>query len=257
LSQEANKKCGTCRVCFATRQLHKKDVTVHNHGPRHKPCSGSHQLPLSDSVQIRQSTSATAAAGSASPEDTTRAPQPPPVSASSATAIGHPLCNNSSLLKRIPKGARPAAANLLLKLIRDVLQHPLLTSSWSKLLGFSSACLAKPSRGGKSRNLTTQIVKQIFQYEHGVVESPSKLPGFRPTRCTKPAKAYDETIARTASVKLEDGDVKGAVRLLCSNDRLAVPDESTFDELRRLHPAAPPDRRPVPTAITPSLQVSP
>ena len=236
-----------------------KDGTVHKHGPRNKPCSGSHQPPLSDSVQIRQSTSATAtaAAGSASPEDTTRAPQLSPVSASSATAIGHPLCNNSSLLKRIPKGARPAAANLLLKLNRDVLQHPLLTSSWSKLLGFSSACLAKPSRGGKSRNLTTQIVKQIFQYEHGVVESPSELPGFRPTRCTKPAKAYDEIIARTASVKLEDGDFKGAVRLLCSNDRLAVPDESTFDELRRLHPAAPPDRRPVPTAITPSLQVSP
>ena len=171
LSQEANKKCGTCRVCFATRQLHMKDGTVHKHGPRNKPCSGSHQPPLSDSVQIRQSTSATAtaAAGSASPEDTTRAPQLSPVSASSATAIGHPLCNNSSLLKRIPKGARPAAANLLLKLIRDVLQHPLLTSSWSKLLGFSSACLAKPSRGGKSRNLTTQTVKQIFQYEHGVV----------------------------------------------------------------------------------------
>ena len=46
-----------------------------------------------------------------------------------------------------------------------------------------------------------------------------------------------------ASVKLEDGDVKGAVRLLCSDDRLAVSDESTFDELRRLHPATPPDRR--------------
>jgi len=25
LSQDANKKCGTCRVCFATRQLHLKD----------------------------------------------------------------------------------------------------------------------------------------------------------------------------------------------------------------------------------------
>jgi len=41
LSQDANKKCGTCRVCFATRQLHMKDGTVHNHGPRGKLCSGS------------------------------------------------------------------------------------------------------------------------------------------------------------------------------------------------------------------------
>ena len=51
LSQEANKKYETCRVCFATRQQHMKDGTVHNHGPRNKPCSGSHQPPLSDSVQ--------------------------------------------------------------------------------------------------------------------------------------------------------------------------------------------------------------
>ena len=49
----------------------------------------------------------------------------------------------------------------------------------------------------------------------------------------------------------------GAVRLLSSHDRLAVPDEPTFDELRRLLPATPPDRRPVPTVVTPSLQVSP
>jgi len=99
LSQEANKKCGTCRVCFATRQLHMKDGTVHNHGPWNQPCSGSHQPPLSDSVQIRQSTSATAAAGSASPEDTTRAPQLPPVSESSVTAVDLSLRNNSSLQK--------------------------------------------------------------------------------------------------------------------------------------------------------------
>jgi len=46
-----------------------------------------------------------------------------------------------------------------------------------------------------------------------------------------------------AYVKLEDGDVKGAVRLLCSDDRLASPDETIFDELRRLHPAALSDRR--------------
>lgn len=68
---------------------------------------------------------------------------------------------------------------------------------------------------------------------------------------------HDEAIARLASVKLEDGDVKGAVRLLCSDDRLAFPDESTFDDLRRLHPTAPPDRRPAPTTNTPPLQVSP
>ena len=171
---------------------------------------------VADSVQLRQSTSTTAATASTSPADTTPARQLPPVPVSIATAVHHPRCNNSIILKRIPKGARPAAAKLLLKLIRDVLQLPTSTSSWSKLLGFSSACLAKPSRGGKSRNLTTQIVKQIFHYDQGVVDLSSELLGFRPPHRTRPTKtkSYDETVAKMASVKLEDGDVKGAVCLL-------------------------------------------
>jgi len=63
LSEEANKKCGTCRVCFATRQLHNKDGTIHKHGPTDSPCSGSHQPPQPESIRSvniqshRQSTS--------------------------------------------------------------------------------------------------------------------------------------------------------------------------------------------------------
>jgi len=77
------------------------------------------------------------------------------------------------ILKRIPKGARPAAANLLQKLINDVLRHssssssPLSLSSRSRLLGYSTSCLVKPARGGKSRNLTTSVVNQLRQYELG------------------------------------------------------------------------------------------
>ena len=37
-----------------------------------------------------------------------------------------------------------------------------------------------------------------------------------------------------ASVKLENDDVRGAVRLLFSDDRLVIPDESTFNKLRCL-----------------------
>jgi hypothetical protein len=98
------------------------------------------------------------------------------------------------------------------------------------------------NRGGKSQNLTAHIVKQIRQYELGYA---------------KLIKSDDESIALMASVKLEDGDIKGAVRLLCSDDRLAVPQESTFTELCRLHPVAPIDRRPVPSTDTSPLQVTP
>ena len=60
-----------------------------------------------------------------------------------------------------------------------------------------------------------------------------------------------------ASVKLEDADVKGAVRLLCSDDRLAVPDDSTFAALSLLHPVPSADRRPVPSTVSPPLKVLP
>ena len=46
----------------------------------------------------------------------------------------------------------------------------------------------------------------------------------------KPLETLDESIAATASAKLEDGDVKGAVRVLCSDDRLTVPDNTSFAE---------------------------
>ena len=162
------------------------------------------------------------------------------------------------ILKRIPKGARPAVANLLQKLIRDVLQHPTSSASWSKLLGFPAACLARPHRTRKSgsQNLTTQIVTQVRQYELGE-EMDSELPIFQPPRPEKPSKTYDETLAKMAAAKLEDGDVKGAVRLLCSDDMLAVPDDVTYDALCDLHPPAPADRRPAPSTDTPPLQVSP
>src|SRR5664279_4300045 len=51
LSQETNKASGACSVCFAIRQLHLKDGTVHNHGPRNNPCPGSKLPPLNQSVR--------------------------------------------------------------------------------------------------------------------------------------------------------------------------------------------------------------
>jgi len=161
LSEEANKKCGTCRVCFATRQLHNKDGTIHKHGPRDNPFSGSHQPPQPGpltSSSCRQSTSSigsNVASSSSCINSAVPASVAPNRGSSPARqlSIYGPRCHNSG----IPKGA--AATNLLSKLIRDVLRQPLSTSRWSYLHGFSSAWLAKPLRGGKSRILTTQIVK--------------------------------------------------------------------------------------------------
>lgn len=93
------------------------------------------------------------------------------------------------------------------------------------------------------------------QYEAGIDQSPAASHQRVGRRCS--AKTSEQQIAAMAASRLEDGDVKGAVRLLCSDDKLAVVDATTLDELSHLHPSAPADRRPAPTCSSPPLQVCP
>jgi len=179
LSEEANKKCGTCRVCFATRQLHNKDGTIHKHGPRDNPCSGSHQPPQPYSVRSaniqshRQSTSSIGANVASFSTCTNSAIHEVNHSTSlNSDATQHPV-RSGPIPKRIPKNARAHVGNFVVKLINDVISHPMSVTCWSRLLGFPSACLAKSSRGRKSRNLTTQIINQVQQYEAGAEISPA------------------------------------------------------------------------------------
>jgi len=44
-------------------------------------------------------------------------------------------------------------------------------------------------------------------------------------------------LAARVSSKIEEGDVRGAVRLAASNDTLASHDDDTLEALRQLHPA--------------------
>jgi hypothetical protein len=69
----------------------------------------------------------------------------------------------------------------------------------------------------------------------------------------------DESLASTAAVrsKLEDGNIKTAVRILCSDDKPAPNDQVTSDALRKRHPAAPADRRNLPNPSTyPAIQTT-
>ena len=170
--------------------------------------------------------------------------------------IQHPV-RCAPILQRIPKNARVCVANLLLKLINDILQHPTSSTCWSRLLGFPSACLAKPARGGKSRNLTSGIIKQVQLYEAGTNQSTVAPTRYHRAVQRRPVRTPEQQIAAMAAAKLEDGDVKGAVRLLCSDDKLAIVNATTMNELSRLHPSTPADRRPVPSIVVPPLQVFP
>ena len=76
-------------------------------------------------------------------------------------------------------------------------------------------------------------------------------------RRKRKAVSSEQLIASRTAAKLEDGDVKGAVRALCSDESLAPTDSTTFASLLKLHPSAPSDRRVIPSPGTSSLQISP
>jgi len=138
------------------------------------------------------------------------------------------------------------------QLLTDIIRDPDDVTRWEKLFYFSSIGFTRPSRGGKSRNLTTLVVKQMREYDSGHIATNVKS---RESRSTK--TLTDEMIAKTASAKLEDGDIRGAIRLLSSADSIVPPDEDTFKKLVELDPARHTDRRPPPSSTGQSMQTSP
>ena len=66
-------------------------------------------------------------------------------------------------------------------------------------------------------------------------------------------KEEEEILARRASSKLSEGNVKGAVRLLCSSGGVADITVANFDLLQKLHPPAPDDRRSPPSTLPDSF----
>src|SRR6218665_2976987 len=62
----------------------------------------------------------------------------------------------------------------------------------------------------------------------------------------------DNARASVISSKLEEGNITAAVRILCSDDKLAPINAETLEELRLKHPSPPVDHQlppPPPTAI--------
>ena len=107
-------------------------------------------------------------------------------------------------------------------------------------MNFAHSCFACPARGGRSRNLTTLVMKQISAFDEG------RLQSSRPATHASGRRGQsdsDEKVANRASAKLEEGNVKGALRLLASNDALAPQSKATYDSLLALHPPCPTDRR--------------
>jgi hypothetical protein len=87
--------------------------------------------------------------------------------------------------------------NQSLQVVSNITAAPLASATpltTAATITASTACLAKPNRGGKSRNVTAHIVKQIRQYELG--EETCCVPlSFLPPRYIKLIKLDYKSIA--------------------------------------------------------------
>ena len=121
-----------------------------------------------------------------------------------------------------------------------------------------SKILSVPPREGKRQNLTNLIKSRTASFPDPSSMDPRTTPTTKIKTTRRPPKDSEEKLAATVSAKIEDGNLKGAIRLLCSEEKMAGVTPETINKLQEKHPPAPADRRPLVSPSPPQqpLQVT-
>src|SRR5207244_31322 len=109
--------------------------------------------------------------------------------------------------------------------------NPLDIAEWSSLLKYGQEILIAPPRAGKRVSLPNIIKKRITSYINRTV-----MPQSVPTGKARPYRKDMDSLSSIIRSKIEDGNIKAAVRILCSDVSLAVDNEETLRSLLDKHP---------------------
>ena len=260
VSQNTNKQKGICSVCKAVRQLHLKDNTIHLHGPRQNPCPGSHKAPApSNSTQSHSSSvlSVDTVLSHHSITATVNGSQEmlPSHSLSSPASQFTPFDHHrfrSSIIKHIPKSARPSCNAYLTDLLSKLCASYDNISHWQALLDFAPTFLFKPRRTGKRHNLTSIIKKRFAD-----INTTSATAAANDSIRQNPTMQKTASLASRIAAKMEDGDVSGAIRLLHSEDKPIYDSDDVYQNLIDRHPPASTSRKPFnDPQVTSALQIA-
>ena len=166
---------------------------------------------------------------------------PPSTSTTPSPPFTHPSVNQP-IIKHIPKSARPACCSALSSLLLNVTRSPDDLNAWSNLFNFGSNTLFKPSRGGKRHNLTSIIKKRADDVLHSSTNGTaisSSLPSCADRSLSSRKSDATSSLAARISAKIEDGNIRAAVRIICSDDSPALENQDTLSKLADKHPTAP------------------
>jgi hypothetical protein len=134
--------------------------------------------------------------------------------------------------------------------LRNAVAHPEAVDNWLAILNWGGTILCAPKRGGSKHNLTSCIKKRISDFSQLDRGQPSAS-----NRAKRKPGSADSVLAQAVSAKLEDGNLKAAIRLLVSDDVPAVPSMEGLAKLQQKHPPATFDASSLP-APTPNGNLS-
>ena len=92
-----------------------------------------------------------------------------------------------------------------------------------------------PTRAGKRHNLA-KLIKQRVSGDTTSNDALGTSSFSSRKRKKVKSRSLDELLASMVSSKIEEGNLKGAVRMLCSDEKLAEVNDYTYNELCRKHP---------------------
>jgi len=211
---------------------------MHSHGPG---CPGSGQPPVLGSVtsvSLRQNVKAQSS--STKPSDSTHnsADSSQLPSQSPTEIIEFLRLRRCRVLKRVPKALRIPAAEKLAETLRQVVADPDCIGKWVDLLLFTFSCFAVPGQRGGKRHLASLASKINAAVASFPVSTPSTpTPVLHKVKPSKSRLHSLDNLAARVSSKLEDGDIRGAIRLAASDDTMAPFDDVTAAALQSKHPA--------------------
>ena len=140
------------------------------------------------------------------------------------------LRRSARVLRRVPKAARQLVAEALTEILQDC-KRLNDQKSWDKLMTFAHRILtAPPSKRRRGPSLAASAKANIRS--NGENTTPESRERKKKNATT------EEAFRKAVEMKLQDGDISGAVRLLSSEDTIAPDTPDTIESLRRKHPEA-------------------
>jgi len=140
---------------------------------------------------------------------------------------------STRVIKRIPRGAREVFGNLLISCLNNIVSDWKESKYWEMLFSLPLLALAIPNVH-KTGTLTSVIKQQCSNFHTNFSNNVTFRK--KPNTQRKGLQCGEERRAKLITEKLEDHNIKGAIRLAAGNNKLAPFTAETAKLLEEKHP---------------------